>query len=395
MANETTINKREEELGEELKIIELQKKISIAKKEKAEADNALEPISEIEKAKQLAEYEVAIAEAKKKTLTAILPESEVKALGGKLTIDDNVTMECKILTYKTMSEIASQIIQEIKNIEESTGIKRVVIYNPDDVSTVLLYKTFIKQVKLLKKQYEEVIRPPKEGFKPEAPALAMAAIATVPAVLKSFVDIASLFRTDIDIKGKKTEIVYDAVVAEIARALNSVKITTIYPVFINKIPDNVLGVLQELQELQELKIEADQKIEEWSTNEKFMDKVAVLKKLKIQYEKILTDFVDVDEKTGIKRLETLIKGEIISTELDKEDTDALYLKVIDGGGNNKVTQSLWRSGRLSHSGGAIITYFLLSKDGNIKASKTLYNITSYKEFEKSDGIEKLNNFETK
>lgn len=391
MANETSINKREEELLKEIKIIELQEKLSLAKKKKAEADKALEPISEIEKAKQVAESEVAIAEAKKKTLTAILPESEVTALEGKLTIDDKVTMGCKILTYKTMSEIAFQISQEIKNIKENTGIKRVVICNPDDVRSGWLYKTFIEQVKLLKKQYEEVIRPPTEEPKPEAVATAAIA-AAVPAVLKSMVDIASLFRTEIDIKGKKIEIVYEAVVAEIASALNSVKVRTIYPVFINEIPNKVLG---DLWELERLKIEADQKIEEWRANEKFMAKVAVLKNLNIQYEKILTGLEGVEEKTGIKRLETLIKGGIISTELDKEDTDALYLKVIDGGGNNKVTQSLWRSGRLSHSGGAIITYFLLSKDGNINASKTLYNFTSYKEFENSGSIERLNNFKTK
>lgn len=390
MANETTINKREEELLKEIKIIELQEKLSLAKKKKAEADKALEPISEIEKAKQVAESEVAIAEAKKKTLTAILPKSEVTTLEGTLTIDDKVTMGCKILTYKTMSEIAFQISQEIKNIKENTGIKRVVICNPDDVRSGWSYKTFIEQVKLLKKQYEEVIRPPTEEPKPEA--VATAAIAAVPAVLKSMVDIASLFRTEIDIKGKKIEIVYEAVVAEIASALNSVKVRTIYPVFINEIPNKVLG---DLWELERLKIEADQKIEEWRANEKFMAKVAVLKNLNIQYEKILTGLEDVEEKTGIKRLETLIKGGIISTELDKEDTDALYLKVIDGGGNNKVTRSLWRSGRLSHSGGAIITYFLLSKDGNINASKTLYNFTSYKEFENSGSIERLNNFKTK
>lgn len=400
MANETRSNKTVDELSEELKIIELQRKISEAKKKKAEADKALEPISEIEKAKQLAEQEKAIAEAKKGTLKAILPDSEVKALEGKHTIDDNVAIECKILTYKAMSEIAFQIGKEIKNIRENIRIERVIICNQDDFNTVLLYKIFIKQVQLLKKQYEEAIT---EAIKPIPITMEritpfmldfvtpMAAMAAVPAVLKSFVDIASLFRTDTDIKGKETEIVDEAVVAEIARALNSVGIITIYPIFINKIPDKVLG---DLSELPGLKREADKKIEEWGANEKFMDKVAFLKNLNIQYEKILTGLVGVDEETGINRLETLIKGKILSTELDKDNTDVLYLKVVDGGGNNKVTRNLLHS-RLSHSGGAIITYFLLSKEGIIKTSKTLYNITGYKEFKNSGSIEKLNNFELK
>ena len=294
-----------------------------------------------------------------------------------------------------MSEIAFQISKEIKNIKKDISIERVIICNQDDFNRVLLYKTFIRQVQLLKKQYEEAIEPmpiPME-VTPYLPMRMLfvppiAAVAAVPAVLKSFVDIASLFRTDTDIKGKTTEIVDEAVIAEIARALNSVGITTIYPVFMNKIPDKVLG---DLLGLPELKREADTKIEEWGTNEDFVDKVAFLKNLNTEYETILTGLVGVDEKTGINRLETLIKGEILSTELDKDNTDVLYLKVVDGGGNNKVTRNLLYS-RLSHSGGAIITYFLLSKEGTIKTSKTLYNITGYTKFKNSDSVEKLNNF---
>lgn len=368
MANETKINKRVDELTEELKIMKLQQEIS---------------------------------EAKKGTLKAILPDSEVEALEGEHTIDDNVAIECKILTYKAMSEIAFQISKEIKNTTENIDIERAIICNQDDFNIVLLYKTFIRQVQLLKKQYEvgmkEDIEPMfismEESFQLQrmlsiAAVAAVPAMAAVPAVLKSFVDITSLFRTDTDIKGKKTEIVDEAVVAEIVRALNSVGITTIYPVFMNKIPDKVLG---DLLELSELKREADTKIEEWSTNEDFVDKIAFLKNLNMQYETILAGLVGVDEKTGINRLETLIKGEILSTELDKDNTYVLYLKVVDGGGNNKVTRNLLHS-RLSHNGGAIITYFLLSKEGVIETSKTLYNITGYTEFKNSGSIEKLNNF---
>jgi hypothetical protein len=101
--------------------------------------------------------------------------------------------------------------------------------------------------------------------------------------------------------------------------------------------------------------------------------------------------VGVDENTGISRLEKLVKGEILSTELDKNGTDILYLKVVAGGGNNKATRNLLWS-RLFHSGGAIITYFLLNKDGVIKASKTFYNTTGYKQFKNSGSIVDLNNF---
>ena len=378
MENETGINTTEDEsseeceeckqLREELKIEKLKQEISETKRKKAEAD--------------------------KGTLEAMLPDSEINAPEGTHTIDDQVAIECKILTYKAMSEIAFKISKEIEDTKKNINIERVIICTPDDFNSILLYNTFIRQTQLLKKQYEEAIEHMPTSAKVLLPTKLSvtlpitAALTIAPAVVKSFVDIASLFRTDTEIKGAKTEIVYEAVVAEIVRALNSVEIKTIYPVFINKIPDEVLG---DLSKLHGLKKEADMKIKECGTNEDFVDEVAFLQNLNTQYEMILAGLVGVDEKTGINRLETLITGKILSTELDKDNAYVLYLKVVDGGGNNKVTQNILYS-RLSHSGGAIITYFLLSKEGVIKTSKTLYNITGYAEFKNSRSIEKLNNF---
>ena len=199
--------------------------------------------------------------------------------------------------------------------------------------------------------------------------------------LTSLADIASLFRTDTDIKGKKIDLVDEALVSEIARTLQP-EVTTIYPPFINVVPDKLSGAIFELNKLKE---EADRKIAMWGEDEQFQDKVTRLKNLNGQYKKLLASLVDVDEKTGISKLEKLITGEILSTELDKNDTDILYLKVVAGGGNNKVTRNLLWS-RLFYSGGAIITYFLLDKDGVIKASKTFYNYTGYRQLKNSGSL---------
>jgi len=142
--------------------------------------------------------------------------------------------------------------------------------------------------------------------------------------LTSLADIASLFRTDTDIKGKKIDLVDEALVSEIARTLQP-EVTTIYPPFINVVPDKLSGAIFELNKLKE---EADRKIAMWGEDEQFQDKVTRLKNLNGQYKKLLASLVDVDEKTGISKLEKLITGEILSTELDKNDTDILYLKVV-------------------------------------------------------------------
>lgn len=340
-------------------------------------------IEELKKELEKVELQQKIAEAKKATWKAKLPDLEVKALEGKLTIDENVTIECQILVYKTISEIASQISHEIKEIKiKDNGVKRVIIFNQHDLNIVLSYKTTLEQINIFKEQYEKAVKEEKEKeVAAKMPLVSTDILVAGTTVLKSLVDIASLLRTDTDIKGKKIDLVDEALVSEIARTLQP-EVTTIYPPFINIVPDKLLSAIFELSKLKE---EADRKIAIWSKGEQFQDKVAPLKNLNGQYEKILTSLVGVDENTGLSRLEKLVRGEILSTELDKNGTDILYLKMVAGGGSNKTTRNLLGS-RLFHSGGTIITYFLLSKDGIIKASKTLSKYTGYRQFKNSGRV---------
>ncbi|ODS40884.1 hypothetical protein BEH94_11105 [Candidatus Altiarchaeales archaeon WOR_SM1_SCG] len=365
MANKASDEKIIKELKKELEKIELQRKISEARK--------------------------AIAESQKATFKAKLPDLDVKALEGNLTIDDNVDIECQILTYKAMSEIASQISSEIKGMDAKPT--QVIICNQNAFGSMLSYKTFIKQINLLKEQYDTTIttiekaRVAKIGALIATPMAAM----TAGAILESLVDLVSLFKIDTDIKGKKVDIVEEALFAEVARELKSKGIEAIYPVFINTVSDELLNAISDLSKLKE---EADQKIAEVGEDDHFKDEVAFLKDLNKQYEKILISLIGVDEKTGINsRLETLIKGERLIAELGKPNTDILYLKAVAGGGNNKVKRSFWWwCNTLSHSGGAIITYFLISKEGVIKASKNLYKTTGYRQFKDMGGEEELDNF---
>ena len=335
-------------------------------------------IEELKRELEKIELQQKIDEAKKAIWKAKLLDLEVKMLEGKLTIDENVTIECQILVYRAMSEIASQISHEIKN----HGVKRVIIFNQHDLNIVLSYKTTLEQINIFKEQYEKAVKEEEEKeVAAKMPLVSKDILVAGTTVLTSLVDIASLLKTGTDIKGKKIDLVDEALVSEIARTLQP-EVTTIYPPFINIVPGKLLSVIFELSKLKE---EADRKIAIWSKDEQSQDKVAQLKNLNGQYEKILTSLVGVDENTGISRLEKLVKGEILSTELDKNGTDILYLKVVAGGGNNKTTRNLLWS-RLFHSGGAIITYFLLSKDGIIKASKTFSKYTGYRQFKNSGRV---------
>lgn len=343
-----------------------------------EMNDLKKQLEKLKMGKDISEAEKAIAEAKKAIFKAELPESEIKALEGKITVDDNVAIECQILSYKAMSEIAFQISDELKK----AGTKRVVVYNQNEFNMALSYRIFIKQLELFQKQYE-ILLEEKVATKMTLVNIGTA-ITAGTAVVKSFADLISLLRVDVDIKGKKVDLVDESLIAEVARALKSKEIITILPAFINTEADILLETISKLSESKE---NASKKIEEWGSKSEFADKVAKLKNLNTQYEKILTVLTSIDEKTGMSILEKLIKGEMIDKELNTSDTDVLYLKIISAGGNNRVKRSLFWS-NLSHSGSAIITYFLLDKKGVIKASKTFYNFIGYKQFKN----EKINNF---
>lgn len=388
MANITSNEKNESD--EELKELKKKTEIAEAKKKLLDAENALKGPSEADKIKQYI-----------KDLKEILPSSEVKPLEGKIIADDKVSMECQIITYKAMSEIAFQIAKDINNLKKNTRPNKVIIFNKEEFNALLTYNTFMLQIRLLNEECEKAIKPPlaeEEKEKRGAAKLYMAttlpsmvaAASAIPAALKAVIDIISLFRKNIEIKGQTFAIDNEALIAEVARGLNLVQITTINPSFINKVPNEMM-ILNEILKLCALKEKIDQKIKELSEKQTSLDSIAILKGLSEECKKMSTYLEGTDEESKIERLGALIKSEILSKELDKGDVDILYLKVIFSGGNNQTTQTLFQS-QLSHSGGAIITYFLLSKTGDIKVSKTFYNTIGYKKFKYSEDTAKLNNF---
>ena len=395
-----------QDLESEYEKLQLEQKIIEARKKIADAESALNP-SKMEKAKAQAEQEKAIAEAQKAALKAELPDFSVKGPEGKITAAD-VNIECQVLAYRAVSEIVSCISEKIK--KERPETKAVVICDRNDLNNYFSYKIFIKQLKLLKTEYEGALTIGEEEVGNGARAImAAASLAGVSTVLSSIVDFASLFRTDVDIKGVDVEIVEEALIAELVKALKHKKppknrcIESIYLPFRMTVPDKFLI---EISNLDKCRDEALKKIEECKRSGKCKpEKVDKLNELNDLYDKIRSALVSIDEKTGTSRLEKLIKGEILNTELmkkhgnlelenpnhenpEKEETYILYVKVVKAGGNNQTKRRFW-SNEIAHSGGAIVAYFLMDKNGKIKESENLHYLYPYQRFDESP--KQLNN----
>jgi len=395
----------DEKLDELTKKWEKEKKYYDALKSKAEAEAAANP-SEMENAKTLAEQQKAIAEAQKATLKAELPDFSAKGPEGKITATD-VNIECQVLAYRAVSEIVSSISEKIK--KEHPETKAVVICDRNDLNNYFSYKIFEKQLELLKTEYDGALTIEAEEVSNGARAIMAAASLTgVSTVLSSIVDFASLFRTDVDIKGVDVEIVEEALIAELVKALKHKTppknkcIEPIYLPFRINVPDKFLT---EISDLDKCRDEALKIIEDCKKNGNCQEDVDKLSELNGLYDKIKSALVSIDEKTGTSRLEKLIKGEILNTELmpkqdnvelenqkmenpENGETDILYVKVVKAGGNNQTKRRFW-SNEIAHSGGAIVAYFLMDKDGTIKESENLYYLYPYQRFDESP--KQLNN----
>lgn len=226
----------------------------------------------LQEEKRLIELRRDIEQAKKAIRDAQPKEEEPAAppapsatpLAGDTTLE-NVKLESEMVAYKAMSEAADLISKQIKNKKGSA--KNIAIYDAQVVKDWRFYRAlfpaFEGQVLDIKAQYKALLcQTPsiaadvddsfKETFCKKADEnqkavgdvrtlgnqKALGGVAAIQTafgagtnLLKSFIDLAALFRTDTKIQGNAFTIDESALVAEIFRALKNdyTSITLYYP----------------------------------------------------------------------------------------------------------------------------------------------------------------------
>jgi hypothetical protein len=392
MADAQSLQKELDLLKLRTQIAEERKKLEAARK--SEPEPPADP--ELEEAKRAA----ALAEELKKARTA-LPEPEAKALEGKLTIDDKVTIESQTLAYASMAKIAAQIAKEVKEIRAP----RVVIYHDKDMASLLELRTFLAQAKSIQQAFEDATPKPapsdRRGASFES-IIATGALAVTAA--KTLVDLVALFRTDTAITGVEVTLDDTALAASVAHSLGGVVFyPQIQPLDFSShaafTKSEVVAVLDGLHKArQEAEAAVKRATEALEADDDEARKTAadLLKEPLTKADALYQPFRDAlfkADDTGANALGRLLRAEILASRLEENGSHLLYLKVVKAGGSNRITRNLFTGSKLWHSGGAIVTYLLFRPDGAIAASGTLYRHSGYKRFEAPDDLEfPLDNF---
>lgn len=375
-------------------IAEERKKLEVARKteEKPPAD------PELEEAKRAA----ALAEELKKARTA-LPEPEAKALEGKLTIDEKVTIESQTLAYESMTKIAAQIAKEVK----AANAPRIVIYHDKDMASLLELRTFLAQAKAIQQAFEDATpKPARRGNLEFAVESVIATGALAVTAAKTLVDLVALFRTDTAITGVEVTLDDTALAASVGHSLGGV---VFYPqvqpldfsshaAFTKSEVVTVLDGLHKARQDAEAAVKRETEALETTVADEDARKTAadLLKEPLTKADALYQPFRDAlfkADDTGTNALARLLRAEVLASRLEENGSHLLYLKVVKAGGSNRITRNLFTGSKLWHSGGAIVTYLLFRSDGSIAASNTLYRHSGYKRFEAPDDLEfPLDNF---
>jgi hypothetical protein len=296
------------------------------------------------------------------------PAPTATPLAGDTTLTE-VKLEPEIVSYKAMSEAAKTLVFDIDTkfktgtpLDNSISIKKLAVYDAQIVKDWRFYQAlfpaFEGQVTDIKQQYQNILCPDndtdstfkanhclvafmpknavgKRAFSLISKSVLPGAFAAGTTLVKSFIDLTSLFRTETKIEGKSVTIDESALVAEVFRELKNqhpTELTLYYPeVFPPRVdPDEVSPTVTIIGELYLFKAEADRLIKikeklndvDKETLEEPTDKqnkanqeLGLLKRFKATLEKLETALSQEADAVTIKRLRSEIAR--TKTELSK------------------------------------------------------------------------------
>ncbi|MFY9619561.1 MAG: hypothetical protein WAM70_01015 [Pyrinomonadaceae bacterium] len=357
--------------------------------------------------KSKAEIDKAVAEARRATLMAQLPSTETKALEGKVTTDPSATTTIQQLALRAMSEGIAQMTTAIRT--KFPGLTTILIYNERDIGDIAYYTFVTAQLNRLAKQYaaQKIVKDQsrRAGLEMAMPLMAPLAIG---AVLKSSIDLISLFRTNVDIQGASVTLEETSLVAEVAKQLQNAArnakppqpsaanttsgasgLSVIYsklfvPGTLTPNPDDS-PVLKALGDLEILRAKAQTLISAFDAldaaakeTDPQAGRIPDLRALNAAFDGLSAAITKSEDADISSALALLLRAEALAKLVQNSETAILFMKAA-GGGESRTTQNLWRGGRLYYSGTAILTYILFTNERGVVLSDVISKTTGFKE----------------
>lgn len=384
----------------------------------------------------------------KTTSTSTTP-SDVKALQGKTTIDEKVSIEAEILAYGAITEIAREIAKEFhdkflkdKSGKNPTGDNFLIIMLDDSlVAALAVHQSLVMELNLIADGFNRVINAGTQKVeKVEKPTTrremfvetlgVMGGLSAAGTLGRSIADVLSLFRQDTSYYGRSYTVKDAALVLEVARHLCTGydNIHCLYPKLMLYRPASPeqkshSGLSQRLHSIYDLRDQAEQmvgalskaclelefrihppapkeppqdpKLSELSS--KLIDKRILLDSCKklfnandAKLSETVTGLSKPDAK-GVTPLEIIQKAEEILDRFQetKIRTFLFYVDAVDAGGAYRVRSNLWRTlfntDGLSYSGGAIVTFAFLDGNAELALCGTHRYRTPFMRFEDKKG----------
>jgi len=342
-----------------------------------------------------------LAEQKQKTLAFRLPgmADENKPLAGSITLkdeDNRFEIESVALSYEALSNIAKQIGI---SLQAGTGdFNQLVIYSEGDFRTLVQYRIFESQAAPELKAYDTLLQPPsgEKSFGIEA----LGPLTTSTALVRSAIDLISLFRTDTVIANKEVTIDPTALGALVA---NEMKLTrpgfkVYFPMAYvpehDWNPDDQSSVLTQLTKLytyhavvKEVLADYDQTAAVDKPRHLYYRKIPALKALNEQVGKFLANYENKEGEAAANRLRDLVRAEQLNRMLESDPrTGILQLTVLKAGGSRRITRNLILASKIRHSGSAIVEYLLFDKTGLLRSSEMFYYHTGFQKMDNTRSV---------
>lgn len=376
-------------LKKELETLQLQTQIADQKKKLAAAMQPDAPPSkdpQLDAAKRAAD----LAEQNKK-IRESLPVPEAKALEGKTTIDDKMAIESYTLAYESLAKIAHKVATAVK----AKSPKKIFIHSEKDIAYLLELRTFMAQIEVIRQAFKTAT-PPSQAIRAMVVGSVIGAGTLAVTAVKTLIDLIALFRTDTEIKSVEITLDDVALVASVANQLGpgiEVYDPQILPLGLSSSVFANSAVIKNLDDLYMARQSTQQAVATAVAALADPDP-AVLKAQADALEEPLTKaealfqtfhdaLLKVEEASGTSALAKFLRAEVLAAQLREQDSYLLYLKIVKAGGSNRVTQNRFSGSKVTHSGGAIVTYILFHPDGLISASDTFHSHSGFRSFEDS------------